>query len=182
MIKNKNKSSGGTGAGGGEWKSGGALSFYDVTDPKDGSGYVAGMDNKPKKEFFQNISVIAVQGPHDGSVRKCRPTSGQIDDWSKHKYHNVDVRIKGGPTFTATIFDYCNDCDCGSGDSVGCCTRNRRKFSTPGYLLDLEMTAAKRVLGSRASEIIEKGVVEVDYRVHPTAIDHKSLISKYSSK
>ena len=161
---------------GGTWKSGGALSFYDVLDPKDGSGSVAGMDGKPSPDFFKNVNVVSVQG----AATKCKKYAGEVNDWKSLKHHDIEVRLKGSDkTFRTSVWDFCSDCDCGSGDKVGCCTRNRQTYTKPGFLLDLEINSAKRLL---PESVIKKGVVEVDYRVCPKAFDPAPFVSKYSGK
>lgn len=143
----------------GAWMKGGVLTYFDVMDPKDGNGRVAGLPFKPKPQFYKDVNVVSV-----------------IDrDWNAHKMKDVEIRFKtdgiNANPFVASVLDFCSDKDCGSGDSVGCCTRNlslAKQFAgvekNNAALFDVEQQTLQRVLGSAYSVAQDKGVMNVEYR------------------
>lgn len=144
----------------GEWRKGGVVSLYNVYDPKDGSGSVAGLTFKPKSQFYKDVNVVAV-----------------IDrDWGDRKFQDVEIRIKssgmeGAPPFVATVLDYCSDKDCGGGAGQGCCTRNlsrAKEFAgvenKDAALFDVEQQTLQRVLGNLWPTAKNKGVMNAEYR------------------
>lgn len=152
----------------GPWKDGGAMSWYDVFDPVDGSGSVAEL-YKPNKKFFDEVNVVSVHS----------------EDWAHDKYKNIDVFVShdgwNGPGFSLIASDYCSDKDC-AGDEKGCCTRNKKQFSkTTGYLLDVEQRTAARALGSQWPKFKDIGVLKVKYRLCPSSVTKASLTKKYKN-
>jgi len=164
----------------GPWKKGGVLSFYDVFDPVDGDGSVAGLDFKPSKTVYDKENVVSV-------IER---------DWKKHRYNSVDIRfvktpgtsqsteLDKVPVFTSKILDYCSDKDCGSGDTLGCCTRNLNLAkayagvpASSAALFDVEQRTLKRVTGSLFAKADAAGSMNVEYRIcKPFS---KSSLSKY---
>lgn len=160
----------------GDWKKGGVLSYYDVTDPVDGGGWLAGLNFKPSSKLFDEVNVVSVLER----------------DWNKHKYGRVDLRfrktndadaaLESAPVFTADMLDYCSNNDCAD-DNKGCCTRNAGKAKefagvdeANAALFDVEQRTLQRVLGDKWSIARDQGLMNVEYRF----CDDKQKASKYN--
>jgi hypothetical protein len=70
-------------------------------------------------------------------------------DWSGDRYHWIDIRYNGTVGRVGS-WDACRNEDCP--DGTMCCTDNKQRFATPGYLLDVETRTAQRLFGVTDAE------------------------------
>jgi hypothetical protein len=93
-------------------------------------------------------------------------------DWPGDRYHFVDIRF-GGRVGRVGVWDECRNEDCP--DGTDCCTDNKTRYASPGYLLDLETRTAKRLFGvDNAEDTLND---RIEYRIceefDPDAIARK---------
>jgi hypothetical protein len=94
--------------------------------------------------FYANVAIASID----------------LSDWGSDKYHWVDINFNGVVRRVGT-WDACRNADCPGGGA--CCTENKERFATPGYLLDLETRTAKRLFGVQDAENTLQDRIE--YRV-----------------
>jgi hypothetical protein len=95
-------------------------------------------------EFYDNVAMAAID----------------FSDWDADQYRWVDISF-GGTIGRVGAWDACRNEDCP--DGTDCCTENKERFATPGYLLDVETRTAERLFGvSDAEDTLND---RIDYRI-----------------
>ena len=123
-------------------------------------GTMSGYDNSNLADDPNAGSVMeftGLTGPFYDSV----PIAAvDMSDWAGDRYHWVDINYNGTIGRVA-VWDACLNQDCPDGTS--CCSDNKKKYATPGYLLDVETRTAKRLWGiARAEDTVDDAI---EYRI-----------------
>jgi hypothetical protein len=128
----------------GDWQTG-TLTGYNNSDSGDdpNSGNLMEFTGL-NAEFYANVDIAAVD----------------FSDWDGDQYHWVDVRYNG-TVGRVGVWDACRNEDCP--DGTDCCTENKQRYATPGYLVDIETRTAQRLFGVFDAENTLND--EIEYRV-----------------
>lgn len=116
----------------------------DQTECRDNSGcrwegYFKAFPNKQPKEWVEKTDIVAFY---------TSPNDKNRSEWDS-KWKNKKLRIKNpktGKTMEVTVYDTCDDGDCG-----GCCSRNADRNG--GTLIDLEEHTARRFYDGKIEDL-----------------------------
>ncbi len=122
-----------------QWQTG-TLTVYNNSDHIDDNGQLPDYRQVTPK-FRKNVPIAAVHEKF----------------WQSYQYHYLQIQWKG-KIINMQIWDLCSDKDCNN-----CCTRNASHFSQPGFLIDVELLTAKRLLSNKLTE--KNARVKVQYRI-----------------
>lgn len=140
-------------------------------------GTLSGYDNLDGADDKHPGSIAEYSGTTTNFLNNVPVASILMNDWSKDKYHNIEMKYKG-QTKTVQSWDQCADADCGKND-LQCCTRNAKKFANPGYLLDIDKQTLSRLFGIKNyEETLEKIQYRICDKFDPTPIAKKYNLHK----
>ena len=94
--------------------------------------------------FYANVAIAAVD----------------FSDWDQDSYHWIEVNYNG-TIARVGAWDACRNEDCP--DGTDCCTDNKTRYATPGYLVDVETRTAERLFGVFDAENTLND--EIQYRI-----------------
>jgi len=123
-------------------------------------GTMTGYDNSDSSDDPNAGSVVEFTGLTERFYDNVPLASIDSSDFPHDKYHYIDIDLDG-KIGRVQSWDMCKNEDCPDGND--CCTEAKEEFAQPGYLLDVETRAAKRLFGIDDAEnsLFEK----VQYRI-----------------
>jgi len=121
---------------------------------------MTGYNNSDSADDPNAGSVAEFSGLTDDFYNNVAIASIDSSDWPNDKYHWVDIRYNG-QTGRVGTWDMCRNEDCPDGTS--CCTDNKQRYASPGYLLDIETRTAQRLFGIADAENTLSA--QIEYRV-----------------
>ena len=123
-------------------------------------GTMSGYNNSDLADDPNAGSVMEFTGLTDPFYDSVPIAAVDMSDWASDRYHWVDIDYQGTIGRVA-VWDACLDKDCPDGTS--CCSDNKKKYASPGYLLDVETRTAKRLWGiARAEDTVDDAI---EYRI-----------------
>jgi hypothetical protein len=138
-------------------------------------GTLTGYDNSNLADDPNAGSVMEYTNLNDAFYDHVPMAAVDMSDWSGDKYHWAEIKFKG-KIGRVGIWDACNNADCP--DGTNCCTDNKKKFASPGYLLDVETRTATRLWGvSNAEDTLQD---KIEYRICG-AFDPDTIADQYGA-
>jgi hypothetical protein len=151
---------GGATAGCGDWKVGTLTGYNNSSEDDDPNAGSLAEFTDITDAFYANVPIASVDS----------------SDWRRDRYHFVDIRFldKIG---RVGVWDMCRNEDCP--DGTDCCTDNKERFASPGYLLDLETRTAERLFDVQNAEDTLNDRIE--YRICGT-FDPDDIADRYGAR
>ncbi len=112
-------------------------------------GTLTGYNNSDENDDPNSGSVMEFTGLTAAFYANVEIAAVDFSDWDGDRYHWVDINYEGSIRRVG-VWDACRNEDCP--DGTDCCTDNKERFATPGYLLDLETRTAARLFGVSDAE------------------------------
>jgi hypothetical protein len=112
-------------------------------------GTLTGYNNRDSGDDPNAGSVMEFSGLGPDFYDHVDMAAVDMSDWGSDKYHWIDVNWNG-QVRRVGVWDACRNEDCPDGNQ--CCTENKTRFATPGYLVDVESTTAQRLWGVADAE------------------------------
>jgi hypothetical protein len=123
-------------------------------------GTLTGYNNSDSADDPNSGSVMEFTGLTAAFYNNVPIASIDMSDWPHDQYKYVDIKYKG-VIGRVEVWDACLNSDCPDGTS--CCSDNKKLFSSPGYLLDVETRTAKRLWGvDKAEDVLQD---KIEYRI-----------------
>jgi hypothetical protein len=123
-------------------------------------GTLTGYNNSDESDDPNAGNVMEFGGLTASFYNHVNMAAVDMSDWGDDSYHYVDVKFNG-VVGRVSVWDACRNEDCP--DGTDCCTANKRRFATPGYLVDVEARTAQRLWGVADAENTLQDRIE--YRV-----------------